>query len=423
MIAIITFIIVFGLIVIVHEFGHYYWAKRSGILVRQFSIGMGPKLVSYTKNHTLYTIRLLPLGGYVMLAGAEDDNEELKPGTIVGLQLNEQERVIQIDNSQKANNSVLIPLQIARSDLQKDLFIEGYINGDEQILRRYSVDHDATIIDETGTEMQIAPIDVQFNSASLLNRFLTNLAGPFNNLVFGIIVYIISAFLIGGPVSSGNKLGEIQPNSPAAQVHLQPGDQIIQVNKQKIKNWEQLAQVIAKNPDKLTKLVVRKQDHQVQHVILRPKAVKNGEKTIGQIGITPARDHHFLPILKSGINSAFSSMEIIFNALKQMVSGGFNINQLGGPVAIYSETSQVASMGYKQVIVFIAWLSINLGIMNLLPIPALDGGKLLLNIIEAIRRKPVSQKTEIVVTMIGMAFLVGLMIAVTWNDIMRFFIN
>ena len=230
MIAIITFIIVFGLIVIVHEFGHYYWAKKSGILVRQFSIGMGPKLVSYTKNHTLYTIRLLPLGGYVMLAGAEDDDEELKPGTIVGLQLNEQEQVIQIDNSQKANNSDLIPLQVASSDLQKDLFIEGYVNGDEQILRRYTVDHDATIIDETGTEMQIAPVDVQFNSASLLNRFLTNLAGPFNNLVFGIIVYIISAFLIGGPLSSGNKLGEIQPHSPAAQVNLQAGDQIMQVN-------------------------------------------------------------------------------------------------------------------------------------------------------------------------------------------------
>lgn len=423
MIAIITFIIVFGLIVIVHEFGHYYWAKKSGILVRQFSIGMGPKLVSYTKNHTLYTIRLLPLGGYVMLAGAEDDDEELKPGTIIGLQLNEQEQVIQIDNSQKANNSDLIPLQVASSDLEKDLFIEGYVNGDEQILRRYAVDHDATIIDETGTEMQIAPVDVQFNSASLLNRFLTNLAGPFNNLVFGIIVYIISAFLIGGPLSSGNKLGEIQPHSPAAQVNLQAGDQIMQVNKQKIKNWDQLARAIAKNPNKSTKLVVKKQNRQVQQVTLHPRAVKSGKETIGQIGIMPARDHNFWPTLKSGVDSAFGSMGIIFNALKQMVSGGFNINQLGGPVAIYSETSQVAAMGYKQVIVFIAWLSINLGIMNLLPIPALDGGKLLLNIIEAIRRKPVSQKTEIVITMIGMAFLVGLMIAVTWNDIMRFFIN
>lgn len=423
LIAIITFIIVFGLIVIVHEFGHYYLSKKSGILVRQFSIGMGPKLVSYTKNHTLYTIRLLPLGGYVMLAGAEDDDEELKPGTIIGLKLNADEQVIKIDNSQQTNDADLIPLQVSQSDLQKDLYIEGYVSGDEQTLHRYAVHHDATIVDETGTEMQIAPQDVQFNSASLLNRFLTNFAGPFNNLIFGIIVYIISAFLIGGPLSSGNKLGEIQPNSPAAAVHLQAGDQITRVGNQKVNNWEQLAQEIAKRPKKATPLTVQKANHKIVQVTVHPKSVKNGKEVIGQIGIMPQRDHRFGPTLKSGFVSAFSSMGIIFNALKQMVTGGFNINQLGGPVAIYSQTSQVAAMGYKQVIVFIAWLSINLGIMNLLPIPALDGGKLLLNIIEAIRRKPVSQKTEIIINLIGVAFLVMLMVAVTWNDITRFFIK
>ena len=123
MVAILTFIVVFGLIVLVHEFGHYFWAKHSGILVRQFSIGMGPKLVSYTKNHTLYTIRLLPLGGYVLMAGAEDDDEELKPGVMVGLKLNAANKVVCIDNSQTDNDASLMPVQIVQADLQKDLFI------------------------------------------------------------------------------------------------------------------------------------------------------------------------------------------------------------------------------------------------------------------------------------------------------------
>jgi len=136
-----------------------------------------------------------------------------------------------------------------------------------------------------------------------------------------------------------------------------------------------------------------------------------------------ARNAAVGPTLKYGLQSGFQTVGLIFQALKQMVTGGFNLNQLGGPVAIYSETSQVAAMGFKQVVVFIAWLSINLGIMNLLPIPALDGGKLLLNVIEALRQKPISQKTEIAVNLVGVAFLLVLMVAVTWNDITRFFIK
>ena len=114
---------------------------------------------------------------------------------------------------------------------------------------------------------------------------------------------------------------------------------------------------------------------------------------------------------------------MIFSALKQMVTGGFNINQLSGPVGIYSASSQVSKMGLAAVVSFTAILSINLGIINMLTIPAIDGGKLLLNIVEGIRGKPVSEKTEGIGTLIGVAFILILMVAVTWNDIQRFFIN
>lgn len=423
MVAILTFIVVFGLIVLVHEFGHYFWAKHSGILVRQFSIGMGPKLVSYTKNHTLYTIRLLPLGGYVLMAGAEDDDEELKPGVMVGLKLNAANKVICIDNSQTDNDASLMPVQIVQADLQKDLFIEGYVAGDDRQLQRFEVDHDATLIDETNTAMQIAPIDVQFNSASLWNRFLTNAAGPFNNLVFGVLLYVVSAFMLGGAPINRPQLGAIAPNSPAAQAHLQPNDQILAINQHKIATWDQMARTITKYPGQEITLQIKTPHQKVKQVKLTPKKVTNGSQKVGQIGVMQARNAAVGPTLKYGLQSGFQTVGLIFQALKQMVTGGFNLNQLGGPVAIYSETSQVAAMGFKQVVVFIAWLSINLGIMNLLPIPALDGGKLLLNVIEALRQKPISQKTEIAVNLVGVAFLLVLMVAVTWNDITRFFIK
>lgn len=143
-ITIITFIIVFGILVLVHEFGHYYFAKRAGILVREFSIGMGPKIWWKQSGGTTYTIRILPLGGYVRLAGADDEDEdELRPGTPVTIQLNDQDQVTNINASQKATLFQGIPLQIVDSDLVNDLWIKGYVNGDENDLKVYNVAHDA----------------------------------------------------------------------------------------------------------------------------------------------------------------------------------------------------------------------------------------------------------------------------------------
>ncbi|MGL5103776.1 MAG: site-2 protease family protein, partial [Limosilactobacillus fermentum] len=131
-ITIITFIIVFGILVLVHEFGHYYFAKRAGILVREFSIGMGPKVWWRRSNGTTYTIRILPLGGYVRLAGADEDEDELRPGTPVTLQTNEEGKVTMINASEKETLLEGIPLRIVDSDLEDKLIISGYENDDEE---------------------------------------------------------------------------------------------------------------------------------------------------------------------------------------------------------------------------------------------------------------------------------------------------
>lgn len=215
-ITIIAFIIVFGVLVLVHEFGHYYFAKRSGILVREFSIGMGPKVWWHRKNGTTYTIRILPLGGYVRMAGSQDDDDDtLKPGTPVSLQLDDNQNVDTINASSKTTLFSGLPLQVADSDLVDDLYIEGYVNGDESELKRYQVNHDASIIESDGTQVRIAPRDVQFQSASLPQRMMTNFAGPMNNFILALVVFIGLGFVLPGIPNNSNVVGEIAQNSVA----------------------------------------------------------------------------------------------------------------------------------------------------------------------------------------------------------------
>lgn len=422
-ITIITFIIVFGILVLVHEYGHYYFAKRAGILVREFSIGMGPKIWWKRKNGTTYTIRILPLGGYVRLAGADDEDEdELKPGTPVTIQLNDQNQVVSINASNKTSLFQGIPLQLVDCDLENELWIKGYVNGDESELKVYQVDHDAMIIERDGTEVQIAPKDVQFQSASLPARMMTNFAGPMNNFILSLIVFIILGFTLPGVPTNSNQLGRVNHGSVAAKAGLKTGDRITQVGKQKIANWTDLSTSISNNPGKKLSITYQR-DNRVYHTSLTPKTVERSHQKVGQIGIIEQQDKSMMARVKFGWQQFIQAGTLIFSVLGHMITHGFSLNDLGGPVAIYAGTSQATSLGINGVLNFLALLSINLGIVNLIPIPALDGGKLLLNIVEAIIRRPIPEKVEGVLTMIGFLLLLVLMVLVTWNDIQRYFIR
>lgn len=421
---IITFIIVFGILVTVHEFGHFYFAKRGGILVREFSIGMGPKLVYHRgKDGTTYTLRLLPVGGYVRMAGAEDDEEELKPGTPVSLYVGADEKVERINTSKKSTLFNGIPLEVTATDLEDELWIEGYENGDESAIKRYAVAHDATVIESDGTELQIAPKDVQFQSASLGRRLMTNFAGPMNNILLAIVTFMLMSFAQGG-VSMGTNQVQVadSPVSVAKQAGVKTNDKITAVNGRKTTSWTDLSTAIQPLANKKTTLTIQR-GSATKHITVTPKGETSNGKTVGMIGITQAQDKSIGAILASGFTQTWTMTKALFGALWHMVSGHFSLNDLGGPVAIFATTSQATKFGLVGVLNFLAFLSINLAIVNLLPIPALDGGKILLNFIEAIRRKPLSENVEAAITLIGVGFLVLLMLLVTWNDIERYFIH
>lgn len=422
-VTIITFILVFGILVLVHEYGHYYFAKRAGILVREFSIGMGPKIWWKRKNGTTYTVRILPVGGYVRLAGNDDeDEEELRPGTPVTLQLNDQDEVVTINASGKSTLFQGIPLQLVASDLTDGLCIKGYVNGDEDNLKQYPVNHDAVVIEHDGTAVQIAPRDVQFRSASLPARMMTNFAGPMNNFILSLIVFIILGFTLAGVPTSSNQVGKVNSGSVAAQAGLKAGDQITRVNNTQVKNWTDLSANLSDKPGQRVRVTYVRNNHQ-KTVTLVPKTVKQGKQKVGQIGIIEQERTGFKDRLLFGWQQFVQAGTLIFAVLGHMFTHGFSLNDLGGPVAIYAGTSQATALGFNGVLNFLALLSINLGIVNLLPIPALDGGKLLLNIIEAVIRRPIPEKAEGIVTMIGFMILLILMILVTWNDIQRYFIR
>lgn len=419
---VISFLIIFSILVVFHEYGHFIAARKSGILVREFAIGFGPKMVSWRQNHTTFTIRWLPIGGYVRMAGAGDDDSTIEPGTMGTLQVNEAGIVTKIDISEQNSTLSGIPIQIAAADLVDDLTIKGNENADPDQPRTFHVDHDALIIESDGTEVQIAPRDVQFQSVSVWKRMMTNFAGPFNNFLLAIVGFAVVAFLQGGVLSTQNFVGEIQANSVAEAAGLKTNDQILKVDQVKTPTWVKLVTEIQNKPNQPVTLTV-KRDQKNLKIKLTPNAVKLSGKSYGQIGIMNRIDRSFGAKVKYGFTTTIATGRQILTVLGSFFTGGFSLNKLSGPVGIFKGTSQVVNAGFTNIVWFLAMLSINLGLVNLVPIPGLDGGKILLNLIEVIRRKPIPAEKEGMITLIGAGLILVLFIAVTWNDIARYFIK
>lgn len=417
MIGLLTFILVFGIIVVVHEFGHFYFAKKSGILVREFAIGMGPKIFAHIgKDGTAYTIRILPLGGYVRMAGWGDDATEIKTGTPVSLTLAEDGKVKRINLSGKKLDQTALPMQVTQFDFEDKLFIKGLVLEEEKTL---AVDHDATVVEADGTEVRIAPLDVQYQNASIWGKLITNFAGPMNNFILGVVVFWILIFLQGGVRDTQTNLFHVMPQGALAKVGVAETAQITKVGSHEVKNWQDLIQAVeADTKDKTapTLDVTISENGSEKQVTVTPE--ENQGRYI--LGVQPGIKSDLLSMFVGGFTTAADSGLRILSALKNLIFHP-DLNKLGGPVAIFKASSDAAKNGIENVLYFLAMISINIGIFNLIPIPALDGGKIVVNILEAIRRKPLKQEIETYVTMAGVVIMVVLMLAVTWNDIMRLF--
>ena len=415
---ILAFIFIFGVIVVVHEFGHFYFAKKAGILVREFAIGMGPKIFAHTgKDGTLYTIRILPLGGYVRMAGWGEDKTEIKTGTPASLSLNEAGVVTRINLTGKQLDNLSLPMNVTSFDFEEKLEITGLVLEES---KTYKVDHDATIVEEDGTEVRSAPLDVQYQNATVWGRLITNFAGPMNNFILGILVFIFLMFMQGGVADLSSNAVSITDGGALQAAGLVTGDKILSVNGDATDSYTEVATIISKAAADAT--TAPSFGLVVEHDGATKNVTVTAEKVDGtyRIGISPILKTGFVDKIVGGFQEAGATALLIVTALKNLIEN-FDVKQLGGPVAIYKVSAQAAEFGLASVLGLMAMLSINLGIFNLIPIPALDGGKIVMNILEAIRRKPLKPETESYITLAGVAVMVVLMIVVTWNDIIRVF--
>ena len=430
---IIAFILIFFVVVTIHEFGHFIVAKKSGILCQEFAIGMGPKIFHKKIGETNFTIRLLPLGGYVKMPdNVFDFNNDvsmydLKKGMNIRLKLDKEDKVekIILDES---NDMELLPIHLEDFDLTEKLFIRGFV-GDES--EYFEVRKDACVV-FGGMEEQIAPLDRMFSSHSWGKKFWTLFAGPLMNFFLAAVIFIGLAFYTGVPVNNDDaKLGVVADNSPAQTAGLKVGDTITEVNGQSISTWTGFVEKIKEsNGQELTLKVNR--DGSIQEVKVTPKEEvtknKKGEEVkTYKVGIGKYQETKkgFVDSIKYGLQETLHYGTLIFTAIinlfVSLFTGGFSLNQLGGPVAIYEMSSSAAKSGLITTLQWTGILSVNLGLMNLIPIPVLDGGRIIFVIYEAIFKKPINKKAQYYMTITFGLLMVALMLAVTWNDIQRLF--
>lgn len=415
---VLAFIIIFGALVFFHEFGHFLFAKRAGILVREFAIGMGPKILGITKGETIYTLRLLPIGGYVRMAGEDMDTIHLQAGHRIGVLLNKDGQATKIIMNQKAMYPDILLMEVEEADLEKELYIKGYDEEDKFV--RIEVARDA-VVEENGRETILAPYDRQFDSKSLGHRFMTILAGPLFNFILAFFIFTAIGLMQGIPTNEP-VITEVTEDSPAAEAGLQNEDLVKEIDGKSIASWNELVESVQDNAGNPLPFKVERGGETLDFTIT-PEVSEESPEKVGVIGVLyrSPLEKDFLGSFAYGAEQTVFWFKEIFRLLGMLVTGQFTIDALSGPVGIYKTTEEVAKYGIFTLMSWAGMLSINLGIMNLLPLPALDGGRLMFFIIEGIRGKPVDRQKEGMVHFVGIMLLMLLMIVVTWNDIQKFF--
>lgn len=274
-------------------------------------------------------------------------------------------------------------------------------------------------MNESGRVSLIAPYDRQFHSKTVGQRSLAIFAGPLFNFILAFLVFTALAIFRGIPTDEP-LISSVVDDSPAAVAGLVQGDEVTAIDGESVASWSELALIIQENPETPLTFDVER-DGQPLSLEITPNAVENGEQVIGQIGVQSPLEKSILGSFAYGATQTYEWTVLIFQLLGNLITGQFSIDDLSGPVGIYKATEEVAKFGIFNLMNWTAVLSINLGIMNLLPLPALDGGRLLFFGYEALRGRPVDKQREGMVHFVGIMLLMVLMIVVTWNDIQRFF--
>ena len=353
-------ILIFGLVVLIHELGHFVCAKRAGIQVNEFSIGMGPALLKKIYNGTQYSIRLLPIGGYVMMEGEDEELEE---------------KELQSTDWGKAQ------------------------------------------------EPSLQPAGIPYPQAKVWKRMIVVAAGAIMNFVLGFVVLgVVFGFFSGESLGSSRVVAQVEPGSVLEQAGLQVGDEIVAINGHHCFTSGDISYELSRLQDQTASFTVLREGTKIQLEKVTFPVEQQGETQAMDIGfrVQPVAQPPWNVVKQAGSYTVFYA-RLVARSLWDVLTGYTSVNQLSGPVGIVNTIGQATTMGADQVLSILALITVNLGVFNLLPFPALDGGKLVFLALEGIFRKPIPKKFEIVVNAAGMLCLFGLMLYATFNDILRLF--
>jgi regulator of sigma E protease len=346
---VVSAIIVLGILILVHEFGHFWAAKKMGVGVEKFSIGFGRPIWKKKSGETEYIIAWIPFGGYVKMMGDEEE-----------------------DGKEPENP------------------------------------------------------ELSFNLKPLWRRAVIVVAGPVANLLFAVVIFA-AVYMIGINMPD-TKIIEVVKDSPAQEAGLVEGDRIIEINDTRIETWSRLAELISSSAGTQITIMVERTDGSIEELAVTPephsaKTIFGEDIQVGRIGIRPAEVFKRYWPLKAALLGFQKTGEIIYLTGLVIVKIFQNIvpaKTIGGPLMIMKLAGDQASAGLVPLLMFMGVISVNLGILNVLPIPILDGGHLLFFLVEAIKGKPVTIKGRVIAQQVGMFLLISLMAFAFYNDISRF---
>lgn len=360
---ILPYILILSLLVFIHEMGHYLAGRWSGIRILAFSVGFGPELVGYTDSHgTRWKISAIPLGGYVRFFG--DADAASRPDGSMAEELTEEERA--------------------------------------QTL----------------------------NGAKLWKRAVTVAAGPLANFLLAIVIFAGMFATMGKPVSDP-VVADIKAGSAAEAAGIARGDVLVALDGRTIETFDDVVRYITMRPEIPVEVTVRRDGQEMDFDLVPKRAITTdrfgNEMEVGQIGIiTDQQAGNFrivqlspLEAVSEGVRQTGHIVTGTFDYLGNMIAGRMNADQLGGPVRVVQASGEMATLGVIALLNLAAVLSVSLGLLNLFPVPVLDGGHLVLYAIEAVRGRPMGQGAQEIAFRIGMAMILSLMVFATWNDISR----
>ena len=354
---IVAFIFALSVLVFFHELGHYWVARRNGVKVEVFSIGFGPELFGWNdKKDTRWKICLMPFGGYVKMFGDSDAA--------------------------------------------------------------------STGVDEETRPFTDEERAVSFHYKSLGAKAAIVAAGPIANFILAAVLFALLYMAVGVPEKFYAGIGEIVPESAAAQAGLEKGDRVLMLNGQEIGTFDDLREVVMANPETPLSAIVLRSGSEIA-LTITPTAKDNGDKKIGLLGVRPDPDQaeyvKYNPIISlwMGVERTYVMSSQILSHLGTLITGGGSMKDLGGPLRIAQVSGDAAKSGFDSLIYLMAVLSVNLGLINLFPIPMLDGGHLVFYAAEAVRGKPLSEKAQEYGFRLGLTLVLGLMVFATWNDLVQ----